>query len=634
MTDAEKALWRVLRGRQVMGLKFRRQYPFGDYILDFVCLENKLVIEVDGGQHGGRAQYDEIRTRDLRTVGFRVLRFWNNEVLQEIDAVKETILKAVEEYSPHPLPNPPLEGEGVCSASQADPSSEGEGVPLESQHNSDSPERPPKRKAGIFHTLVVLLGYCIIVLSGNAFGQASLPWLKSGESKQSVDTDISESQLPLVRTRIEASGETWVGEAVPLNVEVIVPSWFTGAPRFPELDVPNAVTLSPEPAVNFVVQSQSKTFSAQGRRYLIFPQVKGRYTVPSAKVEVTYAMPDGKPSSPKILASVPVQFEARVPPGAEGAKYFLTTDRFQLRQSFDRKLEGLKVGDALTRTVEMTAEGTVGISLPPLKFEAPEGVRLYPGTPRVSEKAERGKIEATRTESATYVLEKEGHYTIPEIVITWWNPQTKEMNKARLRAMDLNVRENPGHNAETFASSQEPEEKPVEEPGRTVMDRLKASLRWAGLLLLVFLFFLVLRRLLAAKGFPVKSYLTERKRRKAAAEKTCFRRFRRACSSNDPKASFQALMSWLDRTNTRPVAPTLEEFAKQSDMQELLKAEEGMNRLLFDRPEKTGPIESWKTWSGKSFYKAVAEARKTYIRRARKPEHSKEEMTCLNPRVG
>ena len=112
MTDAEKALWKVLRCRQVSGLKFRRQHPFGDYILDFVCLENKLVIEVDGGQHGGRTKYDKIRPKNLLTAGFRVLRFWNTEVLQEIKAVRKRIWRAVQEQQPHPLPDPPLEEEG------------------------------------------------------------------------------------------------------------------------------------------------------------------------------------------------------------------------------------------------------------------------------------------------------------------------------------------------------------------------------------------------------------------------------------------------------------------------------------------------------------------------------------------
>jgi len=113
MTEAEKALWAVLRGRQLSGFKFRRQHPFGYYILDFVCLESKLVVEVDGGQHGERIDYDEIRSGQLQSAGFKVLRFWNNEVLQSMDAVKEQIWTALQDLQSHPHPDPPLEGEGA-----------------------------------------------------------------------------------------------------------------------------------------------------------------------------------------------------------------------------------------------------------------------------------------------------------------------------------------------------------------------------------------------------------------------------------------------------------------------------------------------------------------------------------------
>ena len=111
MSDAEQALWHLLRCRQISGLKFRRQHPFGDYILDFVCLENKLVIEVDGGQHGRQAEYDENRTQKLQMAGFRVLRFWNNDVLKEIESVREKICMVVQELKPHPPPASPLKGE-------------------------------------------------------------------------------------------------------------------------------------------------------------------------------------------------------------------------------------------------------------------------------------------------------------------------------------------------------------------------------------------------------------------------------------------------------------------------------------------------------------------------------------------
>ena len=112
-TNAERLLWRHLKSRQIEGCKFRRQHPCGDYILDFVCLERSMMVELDGSQHFDAATYDEERSRFLRIAGFEVLRFWNNEVFGELDGVLEVIRRElvarVENPSP---PNPPLEGEG------------------------------------------------------------------------------------------------------------------------------------------------------------------------------------------------------------------------------------------------------------------------------------------------------------------------------------------------------------------------------------------------------------------------------------------------------------------------------------------------------------------------------------------
>lgn len=113
MPDAEQALWHLLRRRQISGVKFRRQHPFGDYILDFVCLENRLVIEVDGGQHVRQAEYDKNRTQKLQAAGFRVIRFWDTEVLKEIESVRERIWLVVRELQSHPPSSLPLEGGGV-----------------------------------------------------------------------------------------------------------------------------------------------------------------------------------------------------------------------------------------------------------------------------------------------------------------------------------------------------------------------------------------------------------------------------------------------------------------------------------------------------------------------------------------
>jgi very-short-patch-repair endonuclease len=94
-TEAERSLWKHLRLRQLHGHKFRRQQPLGRYIVDFVCFEKKLIIEVDGGQHAERFPSDAARMAWLEARGFRVLRFWNHDVLGYIEAVKEAIREAL-----------------------------------------------------------------------------------------------------------------------------------------------------------------------------------------------------------------------------------------------------------------------------------------------------------------------------------------------------------------------------------------------------------------------------------------------------------------------------------------------------------------------------------------------------------
>ena len=117
MTDAERRLWRSLQRRQLGGLKFRRQHPFGDYVIDFVCLEAKLAVEVDGGQHADGKVGDAARTNFLERAGFRVLRFWNHEVLRDTESVVEVILGILVGPTPPPSPPFPLRGKGDIRAS-------------------------------------------------------------------------------------------------------------------------------------------------------------------------------------------------------------------------------------------------------------------------------------------------------------------------------------------------------------------------------------------------------------------------------------------------------------------------------------------------------------------------------------
>ncbi|HSX64003.1 MAG TPA: DUF559 domain-containing protein [Pseudoxanthomonas sp.] len=111
MTLAERRLWSILRQRQLEGFRFRRQCPIGPYITDFACIKAGLIIEVDGGQHMG-APHDCTRDAFLRREGFHVLRFWNNEVMTNLEGVRARISFRLAEACPHPS-LPPQAEEGA-----------------------------------------------------------------------------------------------------------------------------------------------------------------------------------------------------------------------------------------------------------------------------------------------------------------------------------------------------------------------------------------------------------------------------------------------------------------------------------------------------------------------------------------
>ena len=117
MSDAEVKLWSLVRAKQLRGFKFRRQAAIGKFIVDFVCFPSRLVVELDGSQHGEpeNVKKDLARTTWLESQGYRVLRFWNHDVLENPDGVIDTIWNQLESSNlpESPLPSPPHQGEGV-----------------------------------------------------------------------------------------------------------------------------------------------------------------------------------------------------------------------------------------------------------------------------------------------------------------------------------------------------------------------------------------------------------------------------------------------------------------------------------------------------------------------------------------
>jgi very-short-patch-repair endonuclease len=113
-TPHEQALWQQLRAKRFSGYKFRRQQPLGHFVVDFVCFSQRLIVELDGGQHADAAPYDAQRDAWLKQAEFRVLRFWNNAWAMQREAVLKTVWRALQK-PPAPSPQPlSREGRGAC----------------------------------------------------------------------------------------------------------------------------------------------------------------------------------------------------------------------------------------------------------------------------------------------------------------------------------------------------------------------------------------------------------------------------------------------------------------------------------------------------------------------------------------
>jgi very-short-patch-repair endonuclease len=139
-TDTERKLWHRIRDKQIENFRFRRQRPIGKYIVDFICLEANLVIELDGGQHVEQLQYDAERTKYLSAQGLHVLRYWNNDVMQNIEGVLEDVRAALMQRAPLSTPSQPSPREGKEQAASIEEVSA-------SMHSSPSPA--PRGKAGM-----------------------------------------------------------------------------------------------------------------------------------------------------------------------------------------------------------------------------------------------------------------------------------------------------------------------------------------------------------------------------------------------------------------------------------------------------------------------------------------------------
>lgn len=427
-------------------------------------------------------------------------------------------------------------------------------------------------------------------------------------------TEAVEAQRPapvMIRASMEPETGVYVGQKVKLNVDVMTNTWFPKAPQFPELRIPEAICLElSQFGINFTERIEGETYAVQRKEYVIYPQRAEQYAVPSLTVVVVYARP-GQPHGEVSLNSPTQTFRAQIPEQAKGLDYFVTTPRLQVNEVYDPPLDGLKVGNSVKRTVTMSADDSVGMLLPPLEFSAEEGLAVYPNPPRMEDEGNRGVYTGRRIESVTYLMEKKGEYTLPEISIHWFDLKTNQLKTEILPAVNFSVVANPDLEQEMLTFQDEEEAEPEKEG-------MASAKRKFDIKNIVYLFIAIGIVFMALWVFIIpflKRFFAWRKKQiqlQAQSEKAYFKRFREAARSGNPSSIMNSLMAWLDRAYKKPGTITLTQFVDLADDAAL---EDQAKRLEFQLFGSAKDDLSEKEFQSKNFFNSVAKARKSLLRK-------------------
>lgn len=249
---------------------------------------------------------------------------------------------------------------------------------------------------------------------------------------------------PFLRTEL-AGEDPVVGQPVTLRVTLLVPTWMPKPPVFPDLEQPDLMVRLPQRSGGPVSETiNGETWSGVSRAYRLYPLRAGRFDVPPGRIRVTYADPDSTQPVTADLSTDPVSFVAVVPAGAGDLDPLIIASDFALEQTFEGG-DAMQTGDALTRSVTATIDGTPVVMIPqliaPLETAPgqPVAFRAYPEEPRVSETEERGSISGIRTETVTYVAQSDGAVSLPPLSVQWFDLDSGSVETATVEGRDLIV---------------------------------------------------------------------------------------------------------------------------------------------------------------------------------------------------
>ncbi len=410
-----------------------------------------------------------------------------------------------------------------------------------------------------------------------------------------------------------------VGQKTTLQIDVLAPNYMTSPPELPAFQIRNAVT-RPQQSVNISEQRDATAYAGVRFEFAIYPQEPGSYAVVDQKVRLRYAA--DPPATREIEMPLPrVAFEAFIPDAAAALHPFLAATALTIGQEVQRSSDQLKTGDAVTRTVIIKAEGVPAMLLPPGKFAAVDGLAVYPAQPSLEDKTigRTDTMSSTRVDSATYMLQRPGAYSLPAIDVRWWNLGSGKIETAHLDAIALQVAANPAQPGAAFD----------EGSSRSNLNLLLDFVADHWLTTILALAALAALMWIAPRlARAMAERYRQRRRAYLQSEAWSFEQFRSAVRHSRAEAAYFALLGWLQRFEPLAPEPSLETLKAAARDRTLDQEIGAIEQQLF------APDRSKGNWSGTQLLRRVSTARRTLQRAASSRETAHSLPQQLNPIFG
>jgi hypothetical protein len=399
----------------------------------------------------------------------------------------------------------------------------------------------------------------------------------------------------------------WVGQQQELYLELWTDGFSFAEQLFVLPEVKGGYLLQPDSSTVKLTETRDGQ-QWQGLRYtlLLYPQQGGKLQIPSFDVSFSARAGFGSEPASFRYSTPPLVIETRMPPGVEPGGLLVTTGAFSMDSSWAPNADSdgtveLKVGDAITLNVKRRAQDVPGMVFSPLPRLKIEGLGIYPATPQVNDRVNRGGLAGERTDSVTFICEKEGSYRIPEIRFQWWDPGREQLAEQRVESLELVVAASPVWAGAAKASTAE--------DGR---------FSWKRVFVIVAILLLLILGWVA--GVPwLRGLINEQRKRSEASEAWAYRKVVQACGSGNPVQAYNAISLWLGRVE--PVRPgmTLMGLAELSGKEEFKKEATALQERVASGLTKD--------WSGGRLAQLLAQSREGMDQ----PSEASHVLHALNP---